>query len=109
MLELIIFLSILLLLSLKLLRRNKKITVQRTDAIFITGCDSGIGYSLAHYCQKLGMTVLAGCYKLEEGACRLEELSNVYVIPLDITNLMSVRTAASRVRIILSENSSIGE
>lgn len=100
---------ILLVLLIKILRRNKKVQLQKTDAIFITGCDSGIGYSLACYCQELGMTVFAGCLHLGEGAYQLEELERIHVIPIDVTNTMSVKTAASRIQSLLADNSGVCE
>lgn len=81
----------------------------RSDAVFITGCDSGIGYSLALYCHELGMTVLAGCLRLGEGIYHLEELKDVHVIPLDVTDSASIGNAVMRVNNILNENNGIGE
>ena len=41
----------------------------------ITGCDSGLGYSLAHWCHKRGLVVVAACHTghSEDGALSLEE------------------------------------
>ena len=41
----------------------------RGRAVFISGCDSGFGYSLALHCSsELGMRVIAGCYSGAGGA-----------------------------------------
>jgi len=46
-------------------------------AVLITGCDSGLGYSLAVHCHSLGMVVIALCHtsSSEAGADALEQLN----------------------------------
>ncbi|XP_059475136.1 D-beta-hydroxybutyrate dehydrogenase, mitochondrial-like isoform X2 [Neocloeon triangulifer] len=70
-------------------------------AVFISGCDSGLGYSLAVHCHdKLGLTVFAGCLKPEgEGAFRLSQRGSnrMHIVPLDITKTDSVEKAKKTV------------
>ena len=43
----------------------------------ITGCDSGLGYSLAHWCHDQGLVVVAACHSHHSniGADNLEKLA----------------------------------
>lgn len=69
--------------------RNK---LSQRDVIVITGCDSGLGYSLALHCRELGAQVIAGVLNKDgPGASRLSE-NNVHVHPLDVTDIDSVKT-----------------
>merc|ERR1719341_2914353 len=47
-------------------------------AVLITGCDSGLGYSLALHCHSLGMVVIALCHTSSSnaGADVLQQLNN---------------------------------
>ncbi len=92
---------------------TKNCQKRRDKAIFISGCDSGFGYSLAAYCREtLGMTVIAGCYGItdkgrevsgEQGASNLRE-KGVKVVPLDVTDDDSVEEAVVMARSILEES-----
>lgn len=69
---------------------NSRNKIERGQAIVITGCDSGLGYSLAFHCQSLGAVVIAGV--LDEnglGATSLKE-NGIIVFPLDITDESSI-------------------
>uniref|UniRef100_F1LB47 Short-chain dehydrogenase/reductase family 9C member 7 n=1 Tax=Ascaris suum TaxID=6253 RepID=F1LB47_ASCSU len=66
-------------------------------AVFITGCDSGFGRSLALKCAERGMTVFAGCLT-KEGEQSLkneggEACGSLRTVHLDITNQESVEKA----------------
>ncbi|KAF4532258.1 hypothetical protein B566_EDAN004345 [Ephemera danica] len=65
-------------------------TKLRHLAVIISGCDSGLGYSLAVHCHdKLGLAVFAGCLKEDsEGAFRLGKRGSnrMHIVPLDITS-----------------------
>lgn len=69
-------------------------------AVVVTGCDRGLGYSLALHCRSLGLTVFAGVLDAASpGARRLEELGpQVRVLPMDVTDSVSVQGAVSTVR-----------
>ncbi|XP_032664945.1 D-beta-hydroxybutyrate dehydrogenase, mitochondrial isoform X2 [Odontomachus brunneus] len=58
--------------------------------IVITGCDSGLGYSLALHCQALGATVLAGVLDPDGQAAKNLTDSKVIVHHLDSTNEGSI-------------------
>ncbi|KAF5280349.1 hypothetical protein FQR65_LT03158 [Abscondita terminalis] len=72
--------------------------------IFITGCDSGLGYSFAQHLCELGFTVLAGCLSLEsKGAQKLRSMfgEKIKHIELDITRSTSVEVAVDVVNEVL--------
>lgn len=50
----------------------------KDKAVLITGCDSGLGYSLAIHCHSLGMVVIAMCHTSTSnaGADALEQLND---------------------------------
>ena len=71
--------------------------------IFITGCDSGFGFSLASHCAELGMKVVAGCFSFGEGRRQLEGLEGVVVVSLDVRQPESVEEAVMVVRRVAGE------
>lgn len=73
-------------------RKSRK-AIGKQDTIVITGCDTGLGYSLALHCHDhLNIQVIAGVHKpISEGAQALTKLG-IDVHPLDITNNNSVKT-----------------
>jgi len=79
------------------------------DLIVITGCNSGLGYSLAMHCRAQGATVLAGVRKISEAkiakTTAIEALENkgVIVRQLDITDETSVRQFGEGVKKLLKE------
>lgn len=76
--------------------KKNKITPNKT--IFITGCDSGLGYSLALHSSDLGFTVIAGCLNSNsEGAKSLKLNDNLHVIQIDITIVKSIESAVKYV------------
>ncbi|KAK5648483.1 hypothetical protein RI129_003375 [Pyrocoelia pectoralis] len=75
--------------------------------IFITGCDSGLGFSFAQHACEMGFTVLAGCLNLEsKGAQSLRALfgEKITHVELDITRSTSVQVALDFVNEILISN-----
>lgn len=94
----------------RMIKRPQKILPKKENAILITGCDSGIGYSLACYCHDIGITVFAGCLNTNSlGSSNLQKLQDVYVIELDVRNIQNIHSAAAIINNILKENSSIGK
>ncbi|XP_076311011.1 D-beta-hydroxybutyrate dehydrogenase, mitochondrial-like [Tachypleus tridentatus] len=74
-------------------------------SVLVTGCDSGIGYIVARWLDKLGFTVFAGCLFAEgDGAQKLKEScsSRLRIIKLDITDAEQVAKAVVTVKEILS-------
>jgi len=78
-------------------------------AVFITGCDSGLGFSFAHYCHNLGMVVIAGCHTAtsKQGADELEKLGGSgrmkVIRNFDICSKESIVMARKVVENVLSD------
>lgn len=73
-------------------------------AVLVTGCDRGLGYSLAVHCQALGLTVFAGVLDAASpGARQLGDLG-VRVLPLDVTDATSVGSAVTAVKQALRDD-----
>ena len=71
----------------------------------ITGCDSGLGFSLAHWCHKRGLVVIAACHTghSEAGATSLEEAGAstgrlIVVRGFDVASEESIRVLGARVQ-----------
>ena len=94
----------------RLLRRDFS-TLSANQIVFITGCDSGLGYSFALHAHKLGFTVLAGCLQPDgEGSKQLLQLCSerLQVLGLDVTNGTSVLAAMKAVEDMLLKNPDLG-
>lgn len=78
-------------------KKCKKIT--KNQVVFITGCDSGLGFSLALHAYELGFTVFAGCLnQRSEGAIELSKLGrDLYILEVDITKDESVKRTLRQV------------
>lgn len=79
--------------------------------VFISGCDSGLGFSMALHASQIGFTVIAGFLSLEsEGAKEIRSMSkaNIKQIELDITHHESVFVAVEALTHFLDCNSSYG-
>ena len=78
-------------------------------AVFITGCDSGLGFSFAHYCHNLGMVVIAACHTAtsKQGADELEKLGGsgrmTVIRKFDIRSKESIVMARKVVENVLSD------
>ncbi|XP_063919565.1 D-beta-hydroxybutyrate dehydrogenase, mitochondrial isoform X1 [Zophobas morio] len=74
--------------------------------IFISGCDSGLGFSLAIHAAKIGFTVVAGFLSLESsGAKEIKAFhKNITQIELDITNSDSIFVAVETINRYLNTN-----
>lgn len=85
--------------------RRRKINAR--DLIVITGCNSGLGYSLAIHCRAKGAMVLAGVREtaMTNPNAAVEVLKNKGVIihHLDITNEQSTRDFQDKVKSLLKE------
>jgi hypothetical protein len=94
----------------RLLRQNLS-TGSANQIVFITGCDSGLGYTFALHAHRLGFTVLAGCLQPDgEGSKQLLQLCSerLQVVGLDITNETSVRAAVKAVDDMLVQDPDLG-
>ena len=79
-------------------------------AVFITGCDSGLGLSLATFCHSAGLVVVAACHSHHStlGAQRLQTLGSqtgrlVVISHFDVTNPECVVSAGARVAEVLTQ------
>lgn len=76
--------------------------------VIITGCDSGLGYSLAVHCHEQGAMVIASVLNtISPGA---EDLISrgVRVVPLDISNKISMDAFSEEIHEIF-KNNQLGE
>ncbi|KAJ8935444.1 hypothetical protein NQ314_012864 [Rhamnusium bicolor] len=74
----------------------EKLQASKKKIVVITGCDSGLGFSLAQHTVDMGFTVIAGFLSLESKGSK--EIRGTYggriiQIQLDITDTVSVRAA----------------
>ncbi|XP_067618793.1 D-beta-hydroxybutyrate dehydrogenase, mitochondrial [Eurosta solidaginis] len=50
---------------------GRQIKMSPKNVVLITGCDSGLGHSLAVYCHSLNMTVISACHNANSEGARL--------------------------------------
>ncbi|XP_042870611.1 D-beta-hydroxybutyrate dehydrogenase, mitochondrial-like [Penaeus japonicus] len=77
-------------------------------AVLVTGCDSGFGYQLALYLDRIGFRVFAGCLRAEsqgEGAEKLRIFgsSKLHVLQLDVTKRGEVKSARRQIQALLQQ------
>ncbi|CAH0550685.1 unnamed protein product [Brassicogethes aeneus] len=85
-------------------RRSKP---SRRKVILISGCDTGLGFSLAQHITGCGYTVFAGFFSLEsEGAKQIKQSydQNVISFSLDITKEESIKKAVMTLENFLLNN-----
>jgi 1-acylglycerone phosphate reductase len=70
-----------------------------TKSVLVTGCSTGIGFSLARAFQKQGLTVFATARK-PSTLDTLSSLKNVHILALDVTSDASVCNTFEQVRSI---------
>lgn len=82
---------------------NKKI-------IFITGCDSGLGFKLAAHARELGFTVFAACLNAEtDGAKMLKaKWADIQILEMDVTVKESVTQGVNKIADFLKNNEDYG-
>lgn len=79
----------------------------KQQLVVISGCDSGLGFSMAIHAHELGFSVLAGFLNLESpGALEIrEKYKKIHQIRLDITDNESIHVAIETVVEFLKRNS----
>lgn len=92
----------------RLLRGRARWTPSAARAVVVTGCDRGLGYSLAVHYRSLGLTVFAGVLDAASAGARSLGALGVRVLPLDVTDGASVRGAAAAVRQALRDDPRLG-
>ncbi|XP_005179952.1 D-beta-hydroxybutyrate dehydrogenase, mitochondrial [Musca domestica] len=83
--------------------------VSPRNVILITGCDSGLGFSLALYCHSLNMTVISACHNANSpGAKLLQHLSDpkrMITIELDLCKPDTIEETQKRLQeLIMNPN-----
>ncbi|XP_058808465.1 estradiol 17-beta-dehydrogenase 2 [Phymastichus coffea] len=73
------------------------------QVVAITGCDSGLGYSLALHCREQGATVVAGVLQRDGPAATCLGKRGVRVLALDVTEEASVRTFGNELTRMLDD------
>ncbi|CAL7949795.1 unnamed protein product [Xylocopa violacea] len=77
--------------------------ISPNQAIVVTGCDSGLGYSLALHCRQLGATVIASVLHIDGTGAKQLEKEGVLVYPLDVTKTKSIENFTDSVRMVLNK------
>jgi NAD(P)-dependent dehydrogenase (short-subunit alcohol dehydrogenase family) len=78
--------------------------IAQAGAVFVTGCDSGMGFWTAALLAARGYTVFAGCFDAANSAGALRAhaagapADRLHCVPLDVTSDASVAAAAAAVR-----------
>lgn len=84
-----------------------KETASFDKVVLVTGCDSGLGFSLASHLCEAGFTVWAGCLSLEShGADNLAQRyqDRINLLQLDVTDACSVESIVDRLENFLTQN-----
>lgn len=83
-------------------RNAARAVLRPNQAVIVTGCDSGLGYSLALHCRSLNAAVIAGVLK-PDGLGALDLIRNgVKVVPLDVTRSESIADFGTSVRELMA-------
>lgn len=83
-------------------RLRSRDKVSSNQAVVITGCDSGLGYSLALYCRQLELTVIASVLKIDGPGAKDLKKEGVLVCAMNLTNPNDVTSFAEYVRSVLT-------
>lgn len=93
-----------------LMNQRTRRSVNAREVIVTTGCDSGLGYSIAVHCHNvLNMSVVACVQHLEsKGATKLRNMfgnsSRFFLIDLEITNPDKITAVNQFVQDLLQKN-----
>lgn len=94
--------------------REKKIMNDK-NLVITTGCDSGLGYSMAVHCHdKLKLSIVACVYqKNSKGAEKLKTLygdsNRFHMVELDVTRDSSINELKTFIEELLQEKSGLGK
>lgn len=87
---------------------NQRRALAPKQVVAITGCDSGLGYSLALHCRERGATVVAGVLFRDGPAAVDLEGRGIKVLSLDVTLETSVQSFGEELKKML-ENEELGK
>ncbi|ALC48046.1 sro [Drosophila busckii] len=93
---------------------RQQLQVAERHVVLVTGCDSGLGHSMAVYCHNmLNMTVVGCCHNLQSaGAKRLQQLdtvqpgqrSRLYTWQLDLLSAESIQQVHAQLQLLLASH-----
>ncbi|XP_046750628.1 retinol dehydrogenase 7 [Diprion similis] len=84
-------------------RNATRLPIHSKHAVIVTGCDSGLGYSLALHCRALDATVIAGVLQPDGLGARDLIRNGINVIPLDITRSESIAQFGTEARELMAQ------
>ncbi|KAF7383810.1 hypothetical protein HZH68_014567 [Vespula germanica] len=82
-------------------RYGSRHMLDTNQVVIITGCDSGLGYSLALHCQFLGATVIASVLDNTGQGAELLKEKGIVVLPLDITNDKTLKALVNNAGVMI--------
>ncbi|XP_076025991.1 retinol dehydrogenase 7-like [Genypterus blacodes] len=85
-------------------RESQRVSNKGDKHVYITGCDSGFGNLLARHLDKLGFSVIAGCYS-EKGEDELRKSCSdrLTTLHLDVTDHENVTNTAAFIKAQVGE------
>lgn len=98
-----------------LMNPRQKLPVNSSNLVVATGCDSGLGYSIAVHCHNsLNMSVVACVQHLNsKGAMMMKDLfatsKRFHIVELEVTQNMSIEKLQSFVNDLLEKNQELSE
>lgn len=92
-----------------LMNPREKKPVSSKNLVIATGCDSGLGYSIAALCHNLNISVVACVHSISSnGATKLSELfgnsKRFHLVELEVTEADSVKSVKDFVEDLLEKN-----
>lgn len=93
-----------------LMNQRSRRSVNAREVIVTTGCDSGLGYSIAIHCHNvLNMSVVACCQHLDSpGVAKLRNMfgnsSRFHIVELEITKPEKIEAVNEFVQSLLQKN-----
>lgn len=88
-------------------QQETKLKPTRRKVVLITGCDTGIGFSLCQYIADLGFTVIAGFLSLNSAGAKIiqkEYGDRILQLEIDITDAKNIAYAVESVAEYLEQN-----
>lgn len=88
-------------------QQETKLRPTRKKVVFITGCDTGIGFSLCQHISDLGFTVIAGFLSLSSPGAKViqkEYGEQILQLEIDITDAQNIEYAVQSVAEYLEQN-----
>ena len=84
--------------------RKKKRLLSKGKCILITGCDSGVGLTLALHAKTLGFHVIATCLNESSDGAKFLMGKGILAIQMDVTEIDDIGSVKNSVEKYLNEN-----